>query len=72
LILGRAQWLKEQLQTEIEAGAWYVVPAKPELIFSDPKTLWTQLVGRGELMEASARRSILLRAPDLLQLSDAL
>jgi putative AlgH/UPF0301 family transcriptional regulator len=54
LILGRAQWLKEQLQTEIAAGAWYVVPAKADLIFSDPKSLWPQLVARGELMEASA------------------
>ncbi|MDO8432824.1 MAG: YqgE/AlgH family protein [Candidatus Binatus sp.] len=56
LILGRAQWLKEQLHSEIVAGAWYAVPAKSELVFSDPKSLWTTLVARGELMEARAPR----------------
>ncbi len=57
LILGRAQWLKEQLHTEIVAGAWYVEPAKSGLVFSDPKSLWNQLVTRGELMEVDAPRS---------------
>jgi len=57
LILGRAQWLKEQLHTEIVAGAWYVEPAKSGLVFSDPKSLWDQLVARGELMEVEAPQS---------------
>ncbi len=53
LILGRAQWLKEQLHSEIEAGAWYVVPAKSGLVLSDPKSLWDQLVARGQLLEVN-------------------
>ena len=57
LILGRAQWLKEQLHAEIVAGVWYVVPAQSELVFSNPKNLWTTLVARGELLEAGVQRS---------------
>ena len=54
VILGRAQWLRDQLQSEVMAGAWYVVPAKSDLIFSDPKDLWSTLVKGGDLEEADA------------------
>ena len=37
VIVGRAQWTRDQLRAEISEGAWYVVPAEPELIFSDPQ-----------------------------------
>jgi putative AlgH/UPF0301 family transcriptional regulator len=54
VILGKAQWLRDQLHAEVMAGAWYVVPAKPELVFSDPKDLWSILVRGGDLQEAEA------------------
>lgn len=54
VILGKAQWLRDQLQSEVMAGAWYVVPAKSDLIFSDPKDLWSTLVKGGDLEEAGA------------------
>ena len=54
VILGKAQWLRDQLQTEVMAGAWYVVPAKSDLVFSDPKDLWSTLVKGGDLEEAGA------------------
>ena len=38
---GRAQWKSDQLQMEISEGAWYIAPAKSEMIFStEPMRLW--------------------------------
>jgi putative transcriptional regulator len=54
VILGKAQWLRVQLFNEVMAGAWYVVPAKSDLVFSDPKDLWSTLVKGGNLEEAGA------------------
>ena len=52
IFLGRAQWLNEQLHTEIMAGAWYVMPADAAQVFdADPTHLWHKLVERGELQE---------------------
>jgi len=52
IFLGRAQWLNEQLHTEIMAGAWYVVPADAAQVFdADPTHLWRKLIERGELQE---------------------
>jgi len=54
VILGKAQWLRDQLYSEVMAGAWYVVPAKSDLVFGDPKDLWSTLVKGGDLDEAGA------------------
>ncbi len=54
VISGKAQWLHDQLLGEVMAGAWYVIPAKADLIFSDPKGLWATLVKSGDLEEAQA------------------
>src|SRR4029077_11130443 len=52
IFLGRAQWLNEQLHTEIMEGAWYVVPADAAQVFdADPTHLWRKLVEPGELQE---------------------
>lgn len=52
IFLGRAQWLNEQLHTEIMEGAWYVMPADAGQVFdADPTHLWRKLVERGELQE---------------------
>jgi putative transcriptional regulator len=52
---GRAQWKSDQLQMEIAGGAWYIAPAKAEMIFSTaPARLWRKLVSRAELLEAGA------------------
>jgi putative AlgH/UPF0301 family transcriptional regulator len=53
VISGKAQWLHDQLMGEVMAGAWYVIPAKAELVFSDPKDLWSTLVKGGDLQEAN-------------------
>jgi putative transcriptional regulator len=53
IFLGRAQWLDEQLHFEIMEGAWYVVPADADQVFStDPAHLWRKLVERSQLQEA--------------------
>lgn len=54
IFLGRAQWLPEQLHAEVMDGAWYVVPADADQVFStDPAHLWRKLVERGQLQETS-------------------
>jgi putative transcriptional regulator len=53
IFLGRAQWLDEQLHFEIMEGAWYVMPADADEVFStDPAHLWRKLVERSQLQEA--------------------
>lgn len=52
LIIGRAQWLRDQLDGEIEEGAWYIAPPQAEQVFSaEPKGLWHKLAERGQLEE---------------------
>ena len=46
--------MRDQLYSEVMAGAWYVVPAKSDLVFSDPKDLWSTLVRGGDLQETEA------------------
>ena len=63
VILGKAQWLRDQLYSEVMRGAWYVVPAKPDLVFADPRDLWSTLVQGGDLQEAAARHGPALNLP---------
>jgi putative transcriptional regulator len=66
VFLGRAQWLDDQLHAESLAGAWYIVPAKADLVFSDPAKLWATLVDRAELQEVNAHDDdaiVIPRAP---------
>lgn len=45
---GHVAWVPGQLQAEIRAGGWQVMPGTPELVFhEDPGSLWTELEGRG-------------------------
>lgn len=64
VIAGKAQWLRDQLYGEIMAGVWYVIPAKPDLVFSDPKDLWSTLVKGGDLQEADAAQNLPLSRLD--------
>jgi putative transcriptional regulator len=48
LYAGHIAWAPGQLQAEIRAGGWQVLPGTEDLIFhEDPGTLWTELEGRG-------------------------
>jgi len=58
VFFGRAQWTLDQLHAEILAGAWYVVPAKADLVFSsDPGLVWHLLVERAHLHEVDLTRA---------------
>ncbi len=55
LLLGRAQWTRDQVRAEILERSWYMVPAQPELVFSpDPGHIWRVLVEHAELQEVDA------------------
>jgi len=48
LYAGHAAWAPGQLQMEINAGGWQLLPGSPELVFhADPGGLWAELEGRG-------------------------
>lgn len=48
LYAGHVAWVPGQLQAEIGAGGWQILPATAELVFhEDPGTLWDELEGRG-------------------------
>jgi len=46
---GHTGWGPGQLQNEVERGDWLVVPAKPEVVFSErPAEVWEGLMERSE------------------------
>jgi putative transcriptional regulator len=43
--LGYAGWTNNQLRKEIDLGAWFILPADTEAVFSsDPGSLWPQMI----------------------------
>ena len=63
VISGKAQWSRDQLDGEVMEGVWYVFPAGADLVFSDPKDLWSMLVKGGQLEEAAAGSDPDLKLP---------
>ena len=56
--LGYAGWGPEQLEAEIEAGAWHVLRGDRRWIFdADPDTLWTRMIEKTEMRIARAASS---------------
>jgi putative transcriptional regulator len=48
--LGYAGWGREQLEHEVELGAWHVLAADTGNVFhSDPESVWPRLIGRTEV-----------------------
>ncbi len=57
VILGRSQWMHDQLRGEVMQGSWFVMPADAGMVFStDGIRLWRDLVDRGKLLETSIER----------------
>jgi putative transcriptional regulator len=55
MFAGHAEWTAGQLESEIKHGAWRVVPASADLVFSDkPTKLWEQLATRADQVTADA------------------
>lgn len=46
LFLGTASWGPDQLEDEIQEGAWLVTPATTELLFAEPEDVWTAALRR--------------------------
>jgi putative AlgH/UPF0301 family transcriptional regulator len=47
--LGYAGWTNEQLQKEVQVGAWFIFPADTRTVFdADPNSLWTKMIRKTE------------------------
>lgn len=61
---GFSGWAPGQLESEIERGSWYVLPATDDVLFrADTSSLWRELVDRAQSEHAKAspsRRGIYL------------
>ena len=47
LIVGHAAWQSGQLEAEIEAGLWYLLPATADRVFESDDSMWHHLVRTG-------------------------
>jgi len=55
--LGYSGWTVEQLEHEVDLGAWYIFRGDAAAVFdANPESLWPQLIGETELRLASAVR----------------
>jgi putative transcriptional regulator len=55
MFAGHAEWTAGQLESEVKHGAWRVVPASAEIVFSDkPTKLWEQLATQADQVTADA------------------
>ena len=56
MFAGHAEWTAGQLESEVKHGAWRVVPATAEVVFSDkPTKLWETLSTRADQVTAGVR-----------------
>jgi len=64
--LGYAGWSKEQLQKEVELGAWFIFQPDAGTVFNaDPDSLWSQMIQKTELKIADAAPAPADRRPVL-------
>jgi putative AlgH/UPF0301 family transcriptional regulator len=51
--VGYAGWTQDQLRSEVQTGAWFIIPADAATVFkSDPNSLWLQMIEKTELQLA--------------------
>jgi len=46
LVVGHLGWETDELQQELDAGLWHVVPATAESVFSSAAEMWPRLIRR--------------------------
>jgi putative transcriptional regulator len=46
LIVGHLGWQTDQLQAEIDAGLWHLVPASVDTVFASASEMWPRLIRR--------------------------
>jgi len=69
--LGYAGWAKDQLQKEVELGAWFIFPADASTVFnSDPDSLWLEMIRKTELKLAGSEPADRDRAAPATQFGD--
>jgi putative transcriptional regulator len=56
LYAGHAEWDAGQLDEEIAAGSWRVIPGNVDLVFADPRALWEELSTLGEAVADAGDR----------------
>ncbi len=47
LIVGHLGWTQDELQQELDAGIWHLVPATADAVFSSDRDMWPRLIHRG-------------------------
>ncbi len=62
LIVGHLGWESGQLESEIEAGIWHVLPATTDAVFSSADEMWPRLIRRA----TSSSMARWLGIPDLV------
>ena len=64
LYSGYAGWAPGQLESELEAGGWRVLPGDSDLVFADdPDAVWDELMRRSEVQWARRAVAGVGRAP---------
>jgi putative transcriptional regulator len=62
LYAGYAGWAPEQLEEEVDAGAWHIFPGDANVVFDpDPDSLWTRMIKKTETQIAVLRSRSTLR-----------
>ena len=58
LYAGHAEWIAGQVEREIAAGNWRVIPGNVDLVFADPAAMWEQAaaIGAGEVVASAHER----------------
>jgi putative transcriptional regulator len=57
IYLGYSGWTMDQLENEVDLGAWYIFPGDAQAVFDpNPDSLWSRLIGETELRIASIVR----------------
>src|ERR1700684_425124 len=57
IYLGYSGWTMEQLENEVDLGAWYIFPGDAQAVFDpNPDSLWSRLIAETELRIASVVR----------------
>ena len=73
LYSGYAGWSPGQLEMELAAGGWRVVPGDAELVFAaDPDSVWQKLIRRGDVqwtaLGSDARSGLVVLQPVAVEL----
>jgi putative transcriptional regulator len=50
IYMGYSGWAADQLDSEVDLGAWHVFPANADLVFDpEPETLWDRLIRKTDM-----------------------